>query len=635
MKCWSRGKICISIALGLLCYVLSYAPVKIDSAYDLYLLPGLLLPAAVALGFGMKYAFLCCVPGLAMFCPMVTVPADGWGSFVTSMFLLLWAVGLGYCRDRVQKGLPFLSIYLYQAGFTVLYLQLNRPLVKQVVPYNPPFWYTSYAFSYLPDNLINANAVIIAETCFICIAVMNSVVELPRVKQLLGVERNGFEKNNTVVVLLTGAAALAAALLSTDGITNGMMSITFTVNVYQSTIGTTQFALLKAAAVLTAGDCLRHYLEYHTAQEQRQQRLAFSLQAVFEASEKLIWFIDVRTEKILVCNTNGSEYYASKSCDVSGQLFFDMFSDEDAVLWHDFFDTAQKEGQADVEYYDMAVRQYYRVQIYCLKLSEGKYDFAVFAKNITEEIQMEEHTQKLNEELEIKVLERTQEMRSAYNEMEKMCYVIAHEFKSPVRAIHLYNDAILQEMAGALTPKAQEAAEKIKMYCEKSLDMISEFLQYSKIKSSRLKLVRVSMNKLVENVMTELCMVNSGQDIRLQMQRLPNVMGDEVLLRCCIYNILSNAIKYSSKNTYTEITVSYADRKDDFVFYFRDNGAGFDMKYAQNIFKMFGRMHKDSEFEGNGVGLVAVKNIIEKHGGHLAITAEVDAGCMVSFTLPK
>jgi len=288
-----------------------------------------------------------------------------------------------------------------------------------------------------------------------------------------------------------------------------------------------------------------------------------------------------------------------------------------------------------VEYYDPLSEHYYQVQLHRINLSNKKYDIAIFAKDITDEIMLEDQTKRMNDELEIKVLERTKEMRSAYNEMENMCYTITHEFKSPIRAISLYNDIVVEESSTCFTKEANDASQKISMYCNKSLDMISEILKYSKMKSSRLTLVRVNMNKLVEDTIGELRMINNTRDIRTNAVRLPNVMGDEILLRCCIYNILSNSVKYSSKNEFTDIHILYKDTKDENIFYFKDNGVGFDMEYTQNLFQMFNRMHLDTEFEGNGIGLVTVKNIIEKHGGKINIEAKVNEGCTVSFTIPK
>lgn len=636
MKRFNLKKSMISVALGLTCFLLSYVPVTIDASYDLYFLPGLILPVAVALYYGMRYAVICCTLGLAMFSPFVAVPANGWGNLATAFFILFCVAGQGLCRDIVaKKKFPFFALYIFQILFIVIYFSCNKTLIQWIVHYNPPFWYKNYAFSFLPENLINANATVLAETLTICILLINSVLSLPLMKKLFRLNVTGFEKNNDLVMLITGALAVVVSTFSSNGMVNGMMSISFTVNVYQSSIGNMQIALLKIAAVLLFGDFLMHYLEYHNEQEQRNREMAETQKAVFESSDDMIWCLNGTNGNVITYNSVAKAFFDAKSGGFKGQNFYKLFNDEDAVLWNDYFDETVKSGHHVVEYYDSLSEHYYRIQLHRIDLDNKKYEIAVFAKDITDEILLEDQTKRINDELEIKVLERTKELRNAYNEMENMCYVIAHEFKSPVRAISLYHDIVVEDNGGQFTKEARDASEKISMYCKKSLDMISEILKYSKMKSSRLTLVCVNMNKLIEDAIGELRLIYHMRDIRINMDRFPNIMADEILLRCCVYNILSNSVKYSSKNEFTQICIHYEDTKDETTFYFKDNGVGFDMAYSKNLFQMFNRMHLDTEFEGNGIGLVTVKNIIEKHGGKINIEAKVNEGCTVCFSIPK
>ncbi|HEX2938910.1 MAG TPA: ATP-binding protein [Ruminiclostridium sp.] len=629
-------KYIISLALGLLCFALSFFSVTIDTAYDLYLLPGLLLLAMVALCYGMRYAVVCCTAGLAMFCPFVAVPANGWGNLVTALFILIWAAGLGLCRDIIKKKkLPFFLLYIFQFAFIAVYFLCNKALIQAVAQYNPPFWYKSYAFTYLPANLINAGAAILAETLTICLLLTNSVLSLPFIKKLFKIRMNGYEKANYIVFLVTCLLALFLSTFSTNGVINGMLSITFTINAYQSKIGNMQFALLKISMALLFGDFLMHFLEYHNGQEQRTREMAETQKAVFESSDDMIWCVNGLSGNIITYNSVAKAFFDAKSGGFSGQKFYDLFDDEDMVLWNDYFDETVKSGHCMVEYYDGDSKRYYQVQLNHIDLGDKKYDIAIFAKDITDEILIEDQTKRMNDELELKVLERTKETRKAYNEMENMCYVIAHEFKSPIRAIGLYNDIVIEENGHDFTGEAADASKKIKMFCDKTMDMIDEILKYSKMKSSKLNLVCVNMNRLIEDSIEELRIIYNTRDIRVSSGRLPTVMGDEILLRCCVYNILSNSVKYSSKNRFTDIQILHEDARDENIFYFKDNGVGFDKEFTKNLFQMFGRIHPDSEFEGTGIGLVTVKSIIEKHGGKINIDAKVNEGCTVCFTIPK
>lgn len=626
----------ISFSLGVICFITATFPYTIDAAYDLYLIPGLLLPALVALCFGTKYALICCTLGLAMFYPFLTVPTNGWANLVTATFILIWAVGHGLCSNLIKKkSIPFFSIYIFQFLFVIVFLLINKLLIKFAVRFNSVNWYGGYTFSFLPDNLINTSTIILIETLTICILAANSILSISFIKRALGMKSSGYERGNSIVFAITLIFAVLFAAFSTKGTTNEMMSISFTINAYQSSIGNMQLMLLKIATVLFLGDFLMHYLEYYNEQEQKNREMAETQKAVFESSDDMIWCMDGLNGNIITSNSVAKAFFDMKSKDSVCQNFYSLLSDDESVQWMDFIDEAVKTGHSVVEYFDSFYKKYYEIQLRRIDLGTKIYDIAVFAKDITDEILNEDYIKLMNDELELRVLERTQEMQKAYNEMENLCYVIAHEFKSPVRAISLYNDIVMEESDGTASQETFNATKKIEQYCNKTLDMISEILEYSKMKSSRLNLVRVNMNKLVEEVISELKMMNSYRDIRIDYEKLPKIMGDEILLRCCIYNILSNSVKYSASRDYTHIQVTYEEKKEEYVFCFRDNGVGFDMEYAQNLFQMFTRLHKDTEFDGSGIGLVTVKNIIEKHGGKVSLESKLDDGCAVYFSLPK
>ena len=155
------------------------------------------------------------------------------------------------------------------------------------------------------------------------------------------------------------------------------------------------------------------------------------------------------------------------------------------------------------------------------------------------------------------------------------------------------------------------------------------------MKTKKFKLVKIRMDWLIKNAVEEFRLLNSEHDIEVESDELPVVLADEMLLRCCIHNIILNAVKYSSKKEVTKIHISYEQNEKEHIFHISDNGVGFNMEESGKLFQLFGRMHPDSEYEGNGIGLVTVKNIIEKHGGTLSIEAVEGEGCTVTFSLPK
>ncbi|MEA4971802.1 MAG: ATP-binding protein [Candidatus Metalachnospira sp.] len=624
----------ISWVLGIAAFISAYFAVPLDNAYDLYFLPGMIIPIFVAMVFGAKYAFICCLPGLAMFMPFVAVTTNGWSNMALSIIILVWSFLNGVCRDLIKKGsLPFFAQYFCQVIFLILYLPLNKYFVRFLVGFNHSYF--TYAFSYLPDNIINANTTLTAEIMTIYVFALNIVLCLPSLRKLQGQKVSGYDSNNYKIIMIIALVAGLAATISTGSGTNNMLFISFSVNSYQSNIGNIQLMLLKEILVLFAGDFILHFLNYKYSQEQDKLEMAEIQRAVFESSNDLIWCVSGDTGKLLTYNSAAQYFFGRKNEGYEAMNFIDFFNKEERDLWEDYFDKTIDNKDYCAEYFDSDSKRYYNLKLHWIELGDGKCDISAFAKDITDEMELNEKIRSMNDELENRVLERTKKIQEANNELEKFCYTVAHELKAPLRAISLYNDIIKEENEEDLTKESEYAVDNITMYCGKSLKLIGDILEYSKMKSQKLKLVRVNMNKLVEADIDEIKILNPERDIRVNMPRLPVVMADEFLLMCAVHNIMSNSVKYSAKKQYTEIIIDYEETAEKYIFQFTDNGAGFDMEGAVNIFELFNRMHPDTEYEGSGVGLATVKNIIEKHGGRISIKSAVDNGCTVMFSLLK
>lgn len=622
------------IISGLLCFVLSGYAIPIDRSYDLYINVALFIPAIAALSHGSSGALLCCIPGMAIFGSFLILPANGWGNLVTSAAVLTWSAGHGLCTDMIRKEkFPFYIHYIYQFIWCTGYLLLNNTLIHRIVLLNQDFW--TYAYSYLPDNIINANAVILVELLTIYILVADCLMSLPTVKRLFHRQATGVEKDNYAVAGIMVFAGVISAFLGTGGVGESMLSLSFSVDVYQSSIGNMQLLLLKEACIAFGASFLIHFFEYHNRQELEKSELAETQKAVFESSRDMIWSIHGITGKVITSNESARKFLKSKNEQYQDKNFPEIFDGEEYDLWCDYLDKAEEKGDYETEYFDFKSHHYYDLQIHRINISDSRFDIAVFAKNMTEQILLDEKIESMNEELEMKVLERTQEIQDAYSELEHFCYKVAHEFKAPLRAIEIYNEIVREETEKEFTAEAQDANKNIGCYCRKTLKLVGEILEYSKMKSKKLHLVQVNLYKMIEQLTEEFRILNPQQDIHLNMKWLPNVMGDELLIRCCLYNIIGNAVKYSSTRERTEIEVDYENIRNEYIFSITDNGVGFDMDYTSNLFEMFGRMHKDEEYEGNGIGLVTVKNIIEKHGGTIDIKSAQNAGCTVRFALPK
>lgn len=328
-KCSKNIALIIS---GMLCFVLSGYAIPIDRSYDLYINAALFIPAIAALSYGISGALLCCIPGMAMFGSFLMLPANGWANLVTAAAVLTWSAGHGVCADMIRKGkLPFYIHYIYQFIWCTGYLLLNNTLIHRMVLLNRDFW--TYAYSYLPDNIINANAVVLVELLTIYILAADCLMSLPIVKRLFRRQVTGVEKNNYAAAGIMAFAGIISAFLGTGGESESMLSLSFSVDAYQSSIGNMQLLLLKEACIAFGGSFLIHFFEYHNRQEMEKSELAETQKAVFESSRDMIWSIHGITGKVITSNESARRFLKNKNEQYQDRNFLEIFHGEEYDLW--------------------------------------------------------------------------------------------------------------------------------------------------------------------------------------------------------------------------------------------------------------------------------------------------------------
>jgi len=242
----------------------------------------------------------------------------------------------------------------------------------------------------------------------------------------------------------------------------------------------------------------------------------------------------------------------------------------------------------------------------------------------------------LNEELEQRVGERTRELQGAVNELESFTYTVSHDLKSPLRAVEGYSRIIAEDYGDKLGQEAGEMLQNIRNISRDMIDMIGRLLQYSTTSKAPIDKEKIDTGALVKSIFNELLSADPGRNIQLDIETgLPEIFADRVMIRQAIYNILSNSVKFTRYKEEARIAVGCTITSEEYVFYFKDNGAGFDMEYSGKLFGIFQRLHTTDEFEGSGIGLVTVRKIIQRHGGRVWIEGKAGAGAEVYFTLPN
>ncbi len=241
-------------------------------------------------------------------------------------------------------------------------------------------------------------------------------------------------------------------------------------------------------------------------------------------------------------------------------------------------------------------------------------------------------TERKRAELELK--RTVDELASANKELETFSYSVSHDLRAPLRAIDGFSRMLVQGLQDRLDEEAKRRFEAIRNNVIKMNQLIEDVLTFSRLGREALTMDVIDMEKLATDVWHELQEKNPQLNIAITVAHPMACYGDDKMLRRVLTNLLANAIKFTKEKQSATIEVGGYKGEDECVYYVKDNGVGFDMRFADKLFSLFQRLHSEAEFEGTGVGLSFVKRIIERHGGRVWVEGEVNRGATFYFTLP-
>ncbi|MBD2695143.1 AAA family ATPase [Anabaena catenula] len=247
----------------------------------------------------------------------------------------------------------------------------------------------------------------------------------------------------------------------------------------------------------------------------------------------------------------------------------------------------------------------------------------------------EAEVRQLNVELEQRVIQRTTQLQAANKALESFSYSVSHDLRAPLRAIDGFSRMIQEDYSEQLDAEANRYLKIVRDNAKRMGELIDDLLNLSRLDRKEMSKQPVLVNELIQQVLSDLTPEWSGRQIEFAIADLPICQADLSLLTQVWINLLSNAIKYTRYKPVAHIEVGYEVMDGEGVYFIRDNGSGFDMQYANNLFGVFQRLHREQEFEGTGIGLAIVQRIIQRHGGRIWAKAAVDQGATFYFTIPS
>jgi PAS domain S-box-containing protein len=341
-------------------------------------------------------------------------------------------------------------------------------------------------------------------------------------------------------------------------------------------------------------------------------------------------------DRIILWNTGMEKMYGWSKAEAVGRLSHELFR---TILPQPLekiraalFEKGRWEGE--LRHFRKDGRQLVVASQWVVHIDDRGKPAAILEVNndVTARKEAEDQVRRMNVELEERVEERTAELRAANHEMEAFTYSVAHDLRAPLRHIDAFSRILHEDFGSELPEEAQRYLANIRQGSRNMSQLVDDLLNLARVGRQELKRLPTSLNAIINDVKDDLDRETRGRQIKWHIEHLPMIECDAGLIKQVFTNLLSNAVKYTRPRAAAQIEIGLRKINGETAVFVRDNGVGFSMKYADKLFGVFQRLHRQEEFEGTGVGLATVERIVRKHGGRVWAEAELDKGATFYFT---